>query len=155
MKKLKIVFLCGCLLLMLASCTNDDVMSQDVQIETVESSLVFSQLKDILIQNVSNETSQGDVYVLFDSSDESFCVLSEEEYLICVSISDFLSNDKEPQKAPKGNGWKKSGTYKKNIFSVSNAIDKLKGEIPKNQNFEIHVEYSKDGKTFTVWWRPV
>ncbi len=146
--------LCGCLLLALASCTNDDCMSPDMQCDNVESSPVFSQLRDILNQIVSDETTQEDVYILFDSSDGSFNVLSEDEYMVLSSIADFLSTDKKPLKAPQGNGWKNGGTYKNRVDGVYKAVNKLKKEIPANQIFELHIEYNDNG-TITIWWRPV
>ena len=153
MKRLKLVSLCGCLLLALASCTNDDCMSQDVQFESVESP-VFSDLSDILNKIVSDETTQCEVYILFDSSDGSFNVMSEEEYMFCNSIAEFMSNDSNPKKAPEGNGWRNGGTYKNRLDGAMKAVNKLKKEISADQDFELHVERNGDG-TFTIWWRPV
>jgi hypothetical protein len=108
MKSLKIISLCGCLLFALASCSNDDCISPDVQYESVDSSVKFSELSEILSQIVTDETTQGDVYVLF--YDGTYNVLSEEDYLLCVSVADLLSSGRGPQKAPSASGWKNAGT---------------------------------------------
>lgn len=152
MKGLKIISLCGCLLFALASCSNDDCMSPDVQYESVESSVDFSELSEILSQIVTDETTQEDVYVLF--YDGTYNVLSEEDYQLSSSVADLLSSGRGPQKAPSGNGWKNAGTYKNRIDGAMKAVNKLKKEISSDQDFELHVERNGDG-TFTIWWRTV
>ena len=115
---------------------------------------MFLQLRDVLVQIVSDETMQGDMYVIYDSSDGSFTTLTPEEYELGGSIADFLSREARPQRAPNGSGWKNGGTYKGDVSGAYKAVKKLKKEIPANQNFELHVEYNSNG-TITVWWRPV
>ena len=152
MKTLKIMSLCGCLLLALGSCSDENDMIPDVQQESVESTSEFSQLSEILSRIVTDDTAQGDAYVL--CYDGEFNVLSEEEYMLYGSIADFLSSDKDLRKAPKGNGWKNGGTYKNRIDGAMKAVSKLKNEIGSDQDFELHIENNGDG-TFTVWWRIV
>ena len=152
MKILKMLSLCGCLLLALASCSNENSMFPDVQQESVDSSSDFSQLSYILSQIVTDETAQGDAYVL--CYDGEFNVLSEDEYMLSSSIADFLCSEKGPQKAPKGKGWKNGGTYKNRIDGAMKAVKKIQSKIGSDQDFELHVERNGDG-TFTIWWRIV
>lgn len=156
MTRPKLLPLCGCLLLALASCANDDYMSPDVQYDSAESSAGFSQLRNILnkSQIISDETTQEDAYILFDSSDGTFNVLTEDDYLLCSSIADFLSNDKKSYMAPECNGWRDGGTYKNKVDGVYQAVTELIKEIPAKQFFELHIENNDNG-AITIWWRPV
>lgn len=144
--------LCGCLLLALASCSNENSMFSDELQESVESSSDFSQLSSMLSQIVTDETTQGDTYILY--YDGEFYVLSAEEYMLNSSMAEFLSGEKGPQKAPQGNGWHNGGTYKNRFDGAMKAVSKIQNEIGSNQDFELHVERNGDG-TFTIWWRIV
>lgn len=153
MKILKMLSLCGCLTLALASCSNESNMIPDLPDESVESSSVFSQLSHILGQIVTDQAAQGDSYVL--CYDGEINVLTEDEYMLICSIAELLSGENSPQKAPRGNGWHNGGTYKNNrVDGAVKAANKIKKLIRADQNFELHIERNGDG-TFTIWWRIV
>lgn len=152
MKILKMLSLCGCLTLALASCSNESSMNPNLPDESVKSSSVFSQLSHILGQIVTDQAAQGDSYVM--CSDGEIYVLTEDEYMLFSSIADLLSGENSPQKAPRGNGWHNGGTYKNSGIGAMKAVNKIKKLIRADQDFELHIERNGDG-TFTIWWRIV
>lgn len=155
MKILKIVSICGYILIALASCTNDNEMALAPQAEEEEMSPVFTKLQDILCRMVSEEPNRTeDIFVMYDAEDGSLDIYSKDEYELIYAFAELLSPDKKPQKAPNGKGWRDGGRYKNDTKGMIKAVRDISKQIPANRNFELHVEYNKDG-TFTAWWRLV
>lgn len=155
MKKLKIVSLCGWILIAIAGCTNDNETALDPQSAEEEMAPAFSQLQDILCRMVADESNRTeDIFVMYDAEDGSLDVYSKDEYELIYAFAELLSPDRKLKKAPAGDGWKDGGRFKNNTAGMIKAVKKISKQIPANRNFELHVEYNEDG-TFTAWWRPV
>lgn len=152
MKILKIVSLCGYIVIALTSCSNDKEMALAPQTAEEEMSPVFTKLQDILCRMVSEEPNRTeDIFVMYDAEDGSLDIYSKDEYELIYAFAELLSPDRKLQREPAGNGWNDGGRYKNNNTEIIKAVKDIGKQIPANRNFELHVEYNKDG-TFTAWW---
>lgn len=113
----------------------------------------------LIMEDSSGEFENGG-YIVCSAADGEFIILSEFSYSLGDIIYEFIQGEavnttlaegNQPRKAPEGSGWKNAGTFSSKLDALKLA-NKLAEEIPKGVNFEIHVEYNKDG-TFTVWYR--
>lgn len=154
MKKPLIIAICGFLLSALVSCSQeaDSIYSADNDMTEVPAH--FVKLKSILDELLSSQqSSEGESYILYDSTDDSFIIMSAEEHGIFKIAEEYFDEVSSPKKAPKGEGWIE-GDRGKGKYDAIKTIKKLAKVIPAGQNFELRVEYQEDN-SYIVWWRPV
>lgn len=166
MKRMKICML-GMLTLSIlalgstACSSNDDSMRGTIALDPGQEFVaekIYENLQ-LIMEDSSGEYENGG-YIVCSAADGEFMLLSESiyslgdifyEFIQGEDVNTTLTEGNRPQKASEGSGWKNAGTFSSKLDALKLA-NKLAEEIPKGVNFEIHVEYNKDG-TYTVWYR--
>lgn len=148
----------------LTGCSGDDE-SEDLsgaKIENAKSSKLISGLEsafDDLFSRTGEDFANGG-YIVYSAEDAQFVVLSEREFSIASTLSEFMEsgskefefNSKNLKKAPAGDGWKYAGKCAGNKFAKAKMAYKIGQMIPADKSFEIHAEVQTDG-SYKIWYR--
>lgn len=137
----------------MVSCQNHEELQVQSQEESnIEMTQLSQTIYDVITSRSSEESE--DMYILFDASTGEYTTLSGEDYQLLNAFANVIAReDNSSTRAPEGNGWIKGGTGKGKTAAMKVAL-KLADKLEQQRDFEIHVEYAKDG-SFTVWYRYV
>lgn len=121
----------------LTSCSNPTEPNTIISQES--GSPLAKSLRQILNTNAGK---QGEAYIIYNSAANEYMTLTPLEYEAAQLLV---------RRAPNGPGWKYVGSGKGELAAMA-MIRKIASTVEANRDFEVHVEYDKDG-TFRVWYR--
>ena len=159
MKRILLISISLMLTFCITSCTNntDSFEELDNSYEQQADSKLSLALKEIISNTEKGEKSN---FIIYNNENDSYEVFTEYEYYFSKTLASIAFGDGDDfeenvgkQKAPKGKDWTSGGSGKgySGLISVGRKISK---KIPKEQDFELYVEYQEDG-SFKVWYRLV
>lgn len=143
-------FTIGGILLLFSSCKDEkkDISLTSSETEKIEQ----TELGEIIATKIQEKPSE-DFYILYDASSNEYLIFTKDEYILSTAFANIVVRENQSLRSgdPKGNGWIVGGKGK-GKFDALRIAKEIADKIEKNRDFEIHVEYHKDG-SFTVWYR--
>ncbi|MDO4722355.1 hypothetical protein [Porphyromonas circumdentaria] len=151
-KGLYLLLSIGLSLLTLASCQGN---KNGIKPNLKETQIKETQLGKVITDGMEKYPTES-FYILYSASSKGYTTLTQEDYIVSTAFANLLvrqNNELRADDPPKDEGWVLGGTGKGKLDAVRIAYE-IADKIKESKDFEIHVEYEKDG-SFTVWYRMV